>query len=1073
MATRDRGYLRSPAINGDDVIFVCEDDLWLTQASGGRAFRLTAGVAEAGTPRISPDGELVAFTGREEGPPDVYVMPFAGGSTRRLTYHGGRTAIIGFEPGTGAILYGTDADQPFRRERWLHRVSPDGGLPELLPLGPANWISYGPDGRSTLSRLAEEPARWKRYRGGWAGEIWVDPAGDGEYRRLLDFPSNLARPCWVGDRIYFISDHEGVGNVYSCTPAGSDLRRHTDHDDFYARELSTDGRRLVYQAGAALWLLDPEAAEPIPLDVRLGSSRTQRGRQYVSADRHLDTATIAPDGTEVAITARGKAYTLGNWAGAVRQHGAPDGVRYRLLTHIPGTQRLVAAASNDSDREVLVVLDGGSDAPAPRPLAHLDLGRLIELTAAPSGERVAVTNHRQEIYIVDLTGDEPRAIRVDASAWDRIADPAWSADGRWLAYTHYGTRLTSAIKVADAQTGETRPVTEPVLRDRRPAWDPAGRYLYFIGQRDFDPVYDEQQFDLGFPRGARPYAVTLRAGEPAPFVPTAEPLRDPEDEKHTPKKPPAVVEIDFDGIEHRAVAFPVVEGRYERVAGTHDKVMFTWYPITAAKGVAFPPDPALDRTLEAIDLRTLACEELATGLTDFTLTADGTALLLRVGSRLRVVRAGVPVEGDDEPGRKSGWIDLDRVKVSVRTDAEWQQMFREAWRLQREQFWVEDMSGVDWDGVYARYAPLVDLVGSRAEFSDLMWEMQGELGTSHAYESGGAYRPGPHYRQGFLGVDWSTNGHAHRIARVLRGDTWAANATSPLNRPGVNVREGDEVIAVGGTPVGGATTAGELLANLAEQEVQLTVRAPDGPTRTVTVRALADERAVRYRDWVETNRRAVHERTGGRVGYLHIPDMAADGYAEFHRAFLAENDYEGLIVDVRFNGGGHVSELLLGKLARNRLATIYTRWGGEHPYPNEAPRGPMVAIANEQAGSDGDIFSHGFKMLGLGPVIGKRTWGGVIGIYPRHPLADGTVTTQPEFSFGFNDIHWGLENHGTAPDIDVDITPQDYVKGADPQLDRAIAVVLDELGRTPAHVPNPADRPRLGRAPLPPRTPTG
>src|SRR2546430_3490181 len=400
-------------------------------------------------------------------------------------------------------------------------------------------------------------------------------------------------------------------------------------------------------------------------------------------------------------------------------------------------------------------------------------------------------------------------------------------------------------------------------------------------------------------------------------------------------------------------------------------------------------------------------------------------------------------------------------------------MFREAWRLQTEHFWVEDMSGVDWAEVYDRYLPLVDRVSTRAEFSDLLWELHGELGTSHAYEAGGAYRPGPDVQQGYLGVDWVTDPDTggYRIGRILTGDLWDAKATSPLNRPGIDVREGDEVVAVNGIAVGGPVTPGELLANLAEQEVLWTVRRNGGVQHQVTVRALAGERPARYRDWSEGNRSLVHERTGGRVGYLHVPDMSSGGFAEFHRGYLVEFDKEALIVDIRDNGGGRVSALLLEKLSRRRIAYDYPRWGVPEPYPAESPRGPLVAITNETAGSDGDIFSHAFKVMGLGTLIGKRTWGGVIGIWPRHALADGTVTTQPELSFAFDDVGWQVENYGTDPDIEVDYRPQDYASGYDPQLDCAIPTVLDELAKNPPHTANPADRPRLGRPPLPPRTP--
>ncbi|MEV6982122.1 PDZ domain-containing protein [Sphaerisporangium sp. NPDC051017] len=1096
-------YARFPTIFGDEIVFASEDDLWMVPAAGGRAFRLTAGVAEAGYPRFSPGGTQIAYVGREEGPEEVYVMPAEGGAGRRMTYDDAMCTVTGWDPG-GAIVYASDEAQPIGRRRWLHRVDPATGVRERLPYGPANTVSYGPGGAVVLGRNTADPARWKRYRGGTVGDLWVDSDGGGEFTRLITLAGNLASPCWAGERVYFLSDHEGVGNVYSCTPEGQDLRRHTDHADYYARNLSGDGRRLVYHAGAELYVLDPDDGEARRVHMRLGSPRTQRNRRFVPAAHYLDSATLSPDGSGLAITTRGKAYSFAGWEGPVRQHGEPDGVRYRLLTWLKDAERLVAAASDEGDREVLIVLTADGSA-TPLRLDHLDTGRAISLTVSPAADRVALTNHRNELLVVDLpAGGEATLTVADRSGFGRIEDPAWSPAGDWLAYTRPESAQTTAIRVYELATGESRLATRPVLRDRAPAFDPEGRYLYFIGERVFNPVRDELQFDLGFPLGTRPYAVALRADVGSPFVPEPKPLsgdggkdgdgkgtdkgtvggKGDDSDKQAPAGPDGAqdaagsaaqddpdgprLRIDFDGIDRRVVAFPVAEGRYDSVAAMKDKVLFTSSPVEGSRGDDYA-DPVTG-TLQAYDLTRQKLETLVSGVTEFQLGRDGTTLLYRARHRLRVIKAGESPSDDDSPSRAGGWIDLDRVKVSVSPDAEWRQMFREAWRLQREHFWADDMSGIDWDAVYDRYLPLVDRVGTRGEFSDLLWEVQGELGTSHAYESGGEYRPRPHYSQGKLGVDWSYADGAHTIAAIVRGDPWDPDATSPLNRPGLDVRPGDTVVAINGRPVEGPDGPARLLVNQAGQEVELTIRRGDAPPRRVTVKAIADEQPARYRDWVEANRRRTHERTGGRVGYIHIPDMGVDGYAEFHRGFLAEYDHEGLVVDVRFNGGGNVSSLLMQKLARRRLGYDFPRWGVPEAYPSESPRGPMVAITNEFAGSDGDIFSHTFKLLGLGPLIGKRTWGGVIGIWPRHRLADGTVTTQPEFSFAFDDVGWRVENYGTDPDIEVDITPQDYARGVDTQLERAIDVALERLAEQPAHAPRPASRPHLAVPPLPPRT---
>jgi tricorn protease len=835
----------------------------------------------------------------------------------------------------------------------------------------------------------------------------------------------------------------------------------------------------VYHAGADLYLLDPATGQSTRIAVEYPGSRTQRARKFVPADEYLDSYDLSADGASLALTTRGKAFRMGDWAGPVEQYGEQDGVRYRLARHLAGREDILVVS--DAGEVETLEIHAGDGTAEPRRLTGLDLGRVVELEPSPDGTRAALTNHRQELIAVDLKAGTMRVL--DRSRYDVIISPrgslsgvAWSPDSRWLAYACAETPATSAIKLCELETGATHAITEPILRDGAPAFDPEGRYLYFLGQRILNPVFDELQYEIDFPKGTRPYALTLQADQYSPFLPSLKPPtveagpgneRAPEGEASKI----TVLRIDLEGIQRRIVPFPVPEGRYQQIAGIKGNVLFTSVPVEGLLHQSlFDPAPPAKATLEMYDLEKQKVETLATGISDFRLSADLRTLVCRVGRRLRVLPAGQkapePRPDGDKPTQETGWIDLGRVKVSVRPTQEWQQMFGEVWRLQRDQFWTADMSGVDWGAVYRRYRPLVQRITTRAELSDLFWEVQGELGTSHAYEFGGEYRPGPQYHHGYLGVDWrydSENG-AYRVGSVVQGDPSDEHTATPLTAPGVNVREGDRIIAVNGQAVRPDRGPQQLLVNTAGQEVLLTVAGEGGNRRTVRVKTLNDERPARYRDWVEAHRRNVHAATNGRVGYVHIPDMGAEGYAEFHRLYLTEYDHEALIVDVRWNGGGYASALILEKLARRRRGYGYARWGGSTPYPEQSPRGPLVMLTNELAGSDGDIVSHNFKMMGLGPLIGKRTWGGVIGITPRHALVDNTITTQPEYAFCFDDVGWGVENYGTDPDIEVEYTPQDYIAGHDPQLSRGIEEAIRLLVAHPAHTPRPLPRPRLGRA---------
>lgn len=1090
------GYYRFPTIQGNTIAFVCEDDIWTIPARGGIARRLTAGLGRVTYPALSPDGAWLAFVGREEGQPEVYSMPALGGPVTRLTYLSS-AAVLGWTA-EGRIVFSSTVMQPFASLPMLYTIAPDdpGAEPQPLAGGPAFAISFGAEGGCVVSRGMSDAFRWKRYRGGTAGDLWLDRSGSGEFAPILtDVDGNKGYPMWLGERICFLSDHEGVGNIYSCSLDGDDVTRHTHHADFYVQHAASDGQQIVYAAGGDLYLLDP--ANPgrskngaKKLKVELHSPRVQLQRKFVSPPTYLTYYALHPKAHSVALVTRGKPFSMLNWDGAVIRYGEAQGVRYKAAEWLNDGQRLVMVSDATGEETLEIYQDGtkGVTDTFIERLDGLDIGQVLALKVSPKDDALVLANHRHELIHVDL--EAKAATVLDRSDHRPIVHGLdWSPDGQWVAYSLDTSTFTSAIKLCHISTGETHYVTAPrQFENFSPSFDPGGKYLYFISYRDFDPVYDSFYFELSFPRGGKPYLVTLQNRTPDPFNPATAPDSKDEPPKDAPKKDDGngeesngeaakkeahLTPIEIDGIQQRIIPFPVSDGRYGQIRGIKDKVLFTSYPIEGSLNRHWSDNEELQPgkgALEVYDLNERKKDFLVSGLSSFDISRDCTHVIYRSGKNMRVLKAGEkPDNGANGFTKKSGWIKLARLRVAVDPAAEWRQMFREAWRMQRNHFWTEDMAEVDWHKVYERYYPLLDRVATRDEFSDLVWDMQGELGTSHAYEIGGDYRSSPRYRLGFLGADLSYDAdqNGYRITNIIQGDPWSDKYGSPLARVGVEANVGDVIVAIDGQPLSRVVTPAQLLVNRANDEVQLTLRNGSDESRVVVVTTLREERSLRYRAWVEANRQRVHDETDHRVGYVHIPNMGPFGYSEFHRYYMVESEYEGLIVDVRFNGGGHVSQLLLEKLVRQQIGYRKSRHGSVRPYPMHSVMGPIVALTNEHAGSDGDIFSHAFKLLELGPLIGKRTWGGVIGISPSESLVDGTTTTQPEYSTWFTDVGWQVENYGTDPDIEVDITPQDYAAGRDPQLDRALAEIKRRLEEESPQLPDFGPKPSRALPKLP------
>ncbi|MET9565958.1 S41 family peptidase [Streptomyces tauricus] len=1055
-------YLRYPHLHGELIAFTAEDDVWVAPLDGGRAWRVSADNVPVNHPRISPDGTTVAWTSTRDGAPEVHTASVEGGPAKRLTYWGSwKTQVRGWTP-EGEVLALSTQGQASLRRSWARAVPLDGGPATTLPYGPVGDVAYGPGTVLLSAPMGREAAWWKRYRGGTAGKLWIDREGEGEFVRLhAELDGNLEYPSWVGERVAFLSDHEGVGAVYSSLADGSDLRRHTGIEGFYARHASTDGTRVVYASAGELWILDDlDGAEPRRLDIRLGGQRVDLQPHPVNASRWFGAGAPDHTGRGSAVAVRGAVHWVTHRSGPARVLAAEQGVRARLprTFRADGEEHVVWATDAEGDDALeFAPATGVAPGATPRRLAAGQLGRVLGLAMAPDGSRAAVASHDGRVLLVERETGEVR--EVDRSEDGEVTGLVFSPDSAWLAWSHPGPRPLRQLKLANTADLSVTEATPLRFRDYAPAFTLDGKHLAFLSARSFDPVYDEHVFDLAFVGGSRPHLITLAATTPSPFGPQrhGRPFEAPDKDETPDSEGSPATRIDLEGLGDRIVPFPVEAARYTGLRAAKDGLLWLRHPVRGVLGAsrATPDDPDPKTDLERYDLAQQRIEHLASDADSFMVTGDGKRILLRTDGKLKVVPSDRRASNDDESDTNIT-VDLSRIRQNVDPAAEWRQMYDETGRLMRDNFWRPDLGGVDWDGVLDRYRPVLGRVCTHDDLVDLLWEVQGELGTSHAYVMPrGGFGHGE--RQGLLGADISRHEDGPqgaplwRIDRILPSETSDPDAQSPLAAPGVAVRAGDAIVAVSGQPVDPVAGPWPLLVGTAGKPVELTVSpAGGGDPRHAVVVPMSDEEPLRYHAWVADRRAYVHEKSGGRLGYLHVPDMQAPGWAQIHRDLRIEVAREGLVVDVRENRGGHTSQLVIEKLARRIVGWDLARGMRPTSYPEDAPRGPVVAVANEFSGSDGDIVNAAIKALGIGPVVGTRTWGGVVGIDSRYRLVDGTLVTQPKYAFWLDGYEWGVENHGVDPDVEVVQAPQDHAAGRDVQLDEAIRIALAGLEERPA-----------------------
>ncbi|MHA7221117.1 S41 family peptidase [Arthrobacter sp. RHLT1-20] len=1175
-------YFRFPHLHGDLVTFVAEDDVWIAPLGGGRAWRVSSLQLPARNPRFTPDGKRLVWTVIQGTAPEVVTADVDGGGYRQLSYFGhSSTRVRGFTPG-GDVVVTSAFRQPDSRHTHAYSLPVAGGWASELPFGPVESVAFGPevgDERPVVlaSVLSREPAWWKRYRGGAAGKLWIDGDGNGEFERLVaELNGNLTDPMWVNGRIAFLSDHEGYGNLYSVLPNGTDLRRHTDHEDFYVRHAATDGRRVVFESAGELWLLPHLGSDAVRLDITLGSASQARRAAPLKPSRHL--GDVAPDrtGGSSAVEAHGTLHWLRHKDGPSRVLEATPGVRARLPRPF-GDGRIAYVADHDGVealylKAIAAPLDGGNktggrrlaatvdpapaaapeqsaaaedsnagtplpqpvsaasltrpgavapvtapaagtdpdgadtagpaegddastqDGQASRQLTRIDFPkatRASAIEASPDGNWLAVGTAFGDIYLADTrTGTLALVSSIGEGSIDGFT---WSPDSAWLGWsepvTSFGSRSRlriTKVDAAQASGGPTRAiidVTDGRFRDESPSFTPDGKFLAFLSNRSFDPVYDGHSFDLSFPSPIKPYLVALAADTPSPFGPTVDLLDEAvagdagaDSRDGSAKDPVPAVFVDAEGLAHRVISVPVPQGNYSGLTATPGALLWLDNELSGVtgEGRASLTDKNAAPSLVRFDLAKRRTTTIVEALDSYRLSGDGEKVVFLQDKQIRVSPADA--KADEESGQLVK-VDLNRIRVQLDPLSVWGQAFDEAWRLQRDFFWTEDMAGQDWNSVHARYRPIVDRLGSHDDLVDLLWELHGELGTSHAYVRPAAVAESGSNGQGRLGADLAFISGGWEIIRILAGESSDPLATSPLTRPGADAKPGDVLLAIDGVELTESRTPAMQLAGAAGRAVELTLR--NGPRhgdqagkqRRVAVVPVRDEERLRYQEWVAANRRTVREASQGTFGYLHIPDMMANGWAQLHRDLDTETALDGLIVDVRRNRGGHTSQLVAELIGRK--VTGWSMPRGEKPrtYPHHAPRGPVIILTDEFAGSDGDIITQVSKLRGIGPVIGTRTWGGVVGIDNRFALADGTGVTQPRYATWFSGgVGWGVENFGVAPDIEVTFPPHAYAAGTDPQLEYGIGALKEMIQELPTDRPPLREGYRRVRpAPLPAR----
>ncbi|MCU0249658.1 MAG: PDZ domain-containing protein [Vicinamibacterales bacterium] len=1056
--------LRFPAIHGNQVVFTYAGDLYTVPVAGGVARRLTSDAGFEMFARFSPDGRSIAFTGQYDGNTEVYLIPAEGGIPKRLTY----TATLGRDdvsdrmgPNNIVIGWKNDAQILFRSRRteWndfrgqLYLASVDGGPLEPLPLPRGGFGSFSPDGNQFVyNRVFREFRTWKRYRGGQADEVWLH---DFATKATTNLTGNAAQdiiPMWKGSKVYFASDRDERGrmNLYSYDLGSKQTKKLTTFTEFDVKFPSMGDRAIVFENGGWIYTLDLASERVAKIPVRLREDFDSGRGSIVDVSGSITSYEIAPDGSRALFGARGDVFTVPARFGPTRNLTRTPGVHERNSKWSPDGRWIAYISDATGEDEIWIAPQDGRGAATP--VTKGGSNYKYRPVWSPDSRKLMWSDREQRLHIVDIETKVPAQI-AESAAFE-ITDYSWSPDSRWVAYAKPEVEGPQRIYLYSLETKQTTPATDAWFASSEPVFSADGTLLFFVSARSFNPTYGQTEFQHVYTDMSRIYFVTLAKDTKSPFAPRSDEVKIPADAKAAePKAADAkqaggapAVKVDADGLIARIGVIPTPPANYASLTPVGSRL---YYGRAGAREAA---------ALYVYDLEKQAETQIGAG-TGYEISADGKKMLIgQPGNRFAIIDTPV---GKADP---RDFLGLSDMKVSLDRHAEWRQMFNESWRQMRDFFYAPNMHGVDWPAMRRTYEVLVPYVNHRADLTYVIGEMIGELNAGHAYVGGGDLPRLERTPMGLLGAQLQRDPQSKyfRITKIFTGQNWDGAKRSPLTEIGVDARAGDYILEVDGRSTAALTDIWEALVGKAGKQVSLRLNAtpsPQGSRETVVI-PIEDERGLYYFDWVQGNLEKVTKATGGRVGYMHIPDMGVPGLNEFAKYFYPQTDKDAIIVDVRSNGGGNVSPMIIERLRRELVLVDIARNGTPGTNPGAMILGPKVLLADEFSASDGDLVTYRFKTYKMGPVIGKRTWGGVVGIRGALPMLDGGVLNRPEFSrYDVAGKTWAIEGVGVEPDIVVDNDPAREYAGEDQQLDKGIEVILDLLKKSPVKLAPPPPLP--------------